>query len=198
MANFFIKKDSSFEIVIPFDCRSETPQMLLGPEPSNYPAILQSLPEEDIQFHWFKFRRPDWGLDCYLRELGFTASKTGEIKDRVLSQDRLNEVRLRYLTMDASFFAAESKKITFSPAEHGQVLTTDCEDFLKTMDPAILNMFLRLACNIWDFGMAPNMLFTKDDYLSLRNDPEGLKKLQEARNPKSASLVKEGETDKKK
>jgi len=198
MPNYFVKPESTFTVVCPFDISDpENPQLMILGEAKDMHVRLNAVKEENIEYHTITFKNITWGLDCLLRELAYSGSKSGAVQDRVFSQERLNEVRLRYLLVDSSFFAAIGKKVTFSTNEGQQILSPDCEGLIKQLGPITLAIMLRIANNVWDYGVSPKELFTIDDYKFIRKDPKGVEKLAAERIAGGAVVNEGSETAKK-
>lgn len=177
MANFFVKPGDSFNITLPFDVSGPEAQVIFVESLSDYPKQLQQIPEDKIEYHWMKFRKPDWGLDCYLRELAHDGSGT---RDRTFSPEKFDEARLRFLLLDSSFFP-ETDRVNFSRSGNYDILSSTSENFIKQLSPFILRLFLVIASRIWDLGYQTSGLLAPEDYRMLRNDKEGLRKVSEAK-----------------
>jgi hypothetical protein len=186
MANFFVKKNESFFVTLPFDCRNpQDPKIIFTDGLADLPKNLQAVPEEALEYHFMKWRKPDWGMDCFLKELAYTG--TG-VRDRVFSSAKLDEVRLRYLLVDSSFFAKDTP-IQFVQSGSYETLSGPTEEIVKQISPFILRVFLTLAERIWDIGLSPNDLCSEEDYKTLRNDPHGLRKVLESKAPQKVRSV---------
>ena len=178
MANFFIKKSDQFSVTIPFNVSDpDDPAVIFAAKLEDYPIALQRVPEETIEYHWMKFRKPDWGLDCFMRELSYVTVQTNAnagtmgsafgAPERVISQERFDEVRLRYLLVGSSFFKESS--IGFVSQNGRECLNDTSEQFIKQLDPVILRLFLSIASQVLDMGVPSKRLLDKDDFTKLRN-----------------------------
>ena len=209
MANFFVKPSDQFTVTIPFDVSNpEDPQIIFAAKLENYREALSNIPENCIEYHWMKFRKPDWGLDCYIRELSYVtvqSSGTGGgmgtafgSPERILSQERFDEVRLRYLLVGSSFFSNEGA-IGFLNLDGRSKLNDTSEQFIKSLDPVILRVFLSIASQVLDLGVPGKRLLSSEDYKRLRNEDGFIKKLlvEKGLVPKTA-IVDESDPELKK
>src|SRR6266853_501540 len=139
-ANFFVRKNDSFLVTLPISIEDEeNPQIILvdgGIE--EYAKKLKEIPEEQIEYHWLKFKKPSWGMDCYLRELAYSGES---MRDRTFSQEKLTEARIKYLLLGSSFFP-ETDKISYTKEGSYDVLSTSSQEFIKQIDPFIMRVFL--------------------------------------------------------
>jgi hypothetical protein len=197
MTNFFIKKNESFVVTLPIDVSDEdSPQVILvdgGIEA--YAKRLKEIPEESIEYHWCKFKRPNWGMDCIIKEQSYDGSG---MRDRTFSPERFTELRLKFLLLGSSFFP-ETDQISFTKeaiAGGGtyDVLSATSQELIKQLDPFILGIFLAISGRVWDLGISAKTLLTKEEYEILRNDPDGLKKVSE----RKGLLTKSKEEEEKK
>jgi len=173
VANFFVSKKDTFTVVFPFDCTDpDNPQVVFANKFEEYPLALQAVAEENLEYHFLKFRKPDWGLDCYTRELSYQNASSASYgpAERVFSQEKLNEARLRYLLIGSSFFPTE-EPISFTKRDTRDSLSEASEDLIKTLDPTILKMFLSVASQVLDLGIPVKRLLLTEDYQKLRNIP---------------------------
>jgi len=171
--NFFVKKTDNFTVTLPFDVSDpEAPQIIFGSGIESYPDRLNAVKEENIEYHYCKFRKPSWGLDCFVRELGYSIQNGQNGQERVLSQERLSEARIQYLLIDSSFFG--DHKVSFIKTSSYEILSADCEEVIKTVEPLILRVFLIVASRVWDDGLAPKHLLSVEDYQTLRNKDTGI------------------------
>lgn len=177
MARYFITPDESFNVVCPFDIRDEENPQTLFLDPLTMHETLKAIPESRLEFQWIKFRRCTWGLDCYLRELAYSGSKSGMVQDRQFSPERFDEARLRYLTMESSFFKLADMKVSFGQTEGYPTLSADCEALLKRLGPVTLGIFLKIAAQVWNYGVPPSDLLTAEDYLKIRADKTALEQM---------------------
>jgi hypothetical protein len=196
MANFFVKRTDSFTVTLPFSIiDEESPVVVITQSLKEYPEVLQSIPEDKLEFHWCKFKKADFGLDCLIRELSMNnLSSNLAVPQRVLSEEKLLELRVRYLLQATSFIEG----LTFTKAGNYDALTQDSEEKMRTLPPEVLRVFLMIASQVWDTGINPKMLLTKEDYLLLRNDPDGLAKIEASRTLTSTAIVSTTDPDVKK
>lgn len=168
MANFFIRKNETFKVTIPFDCSDPTaPLPIIGDSIDSYVSLLKGAKEEHLQYHWCLFRRPDWGLDCFLRELAYS----GVGQQRTFSPEKLLEARSQYLLLGSSLFDTPPALVR---SERYEVLNAASLEYLRSLDPTTLRVFFMIGAAVWDNGISPRMLLSEEDYKLLRNDPEGL------------------------
>jgi len=190
MANFFVPKNDHFTVTIPLDCTDpENPQVVFAEGLEGYPAALQKIPEEALAYHWMKWRKPAWGMDCFLRELAYIGGST---RERQFSQEQFDAVRIRYLLLDSSFFP-EKDRVSFTKAGSYEVLSGPSEELVNSLQPVLLRIFLGVASRIWDLGSASKNLLQADDYVMLRNLPDGLLQVSRAK-----GLISSPDDEKKK
>jgi hypothetical protein len=197
LTNFFVKKNDSFTVTLPIDISDEdSPQIVIvdgGIEA--YAKRLKQIPEDKIEYHWAKFKRPNWGLDCAIREQSYDGSG---MRDRTFSPEKFTELRLKFLLLGSSFFP-ETDPVSFTKeAIPGggmyDVLSLQSQELIKQLDPFILGVYLAIAGRIWDLGVNAKTLLTKEEYQILRNDPDGLKKVSQMK----GLLTKSREEEEKK
>ena len=178
MANFFVQKNANVLVTLPIDITDpENPQIVFTDGLEQYPVALQKIPEENLAYHWMRWRKPSWGMDCFLRELAYGGGST---RERTFSQEQLDIIRIKYLLLDSSFFS-DSERISFTKQGNYEVLSGPSEEFINSIQPFILRIFLAIAGRIWDLGLPAKNLLEETDYTLLRNDPDGLLKVSRAK-----------------
>lgn len=181
MANFKVQKQSTFTVCLPFNCTDEEfPQLVFGTDLSQLPSLLKAVPEEALQYFTCTFRTLDFGTDCLIKELAHFVPQELRgipVPERVLSESRLNTIRLKYLLVKTNLLPAE-EPLQFIQEEGRQVLTPESEALVAQLNPQVLGAYLTIAGTVWDYGVNPKHLLTPSDYQIIRDQEDGLQKVR--------------------
>ncbi len=196
-ANYGSKKNTTFKIWLAFSVKDpENPEPISAVDGvAGLWQEIRELGSPSVEFHFCEFARPGWHLDAYLREMALIGEGL-RVNSRVINQDRLIELRLRYLLRGTSLI--ETPLTTINTPDGHISLSDQSWGLVSDLSPIILRMFGLTAAQILDLAVNPNTYMDEECFKFFAEHDftdENLQKFQEFRQPKTS--VDEDEAKKK-